>query len=158
MTGRPKEDIYVKYVQGKEEQLIADCRNGADNAGLAKRLGCGLTTLKKLKREYPEFVALIKDGREEADLKVESALYRRAMGYEVEETTTEVLVNKDGSGTTTYVRKVKKHIAPDTTAGIFWLKNRKPQEWRDRQEMDLTVNPFLELMQEATSEDREENG
>ena len=76
--GRPKEDIYEKYVKGKEEIIAADCRNGADNAGLAKRLGCGKTTLSKLIKTYPEFKALIKEGKTEADLKVVSALYKRA--------------------------------------------------------------------------------
>lgn len=151
--GRPKIDnLYEKWVTGKEEAIIAACRNGADSEGLAKVVGCGKTTLFKLQRQYDEFKELIKEGKEVADAKVESALYRRAIGYDFEETTTRVVVGKEGVGNVTHVTKVKKHIPPDTTAQIFWLKNRKPTEWRDRQEMDVTVNPFLELMQEATAD------
>lgn len=150
--GRPKEDIYQKYVAGKEESVIMWCRNGADNEILAKKLGCGKTTLSKMIKNYPEFKQLIREGKEEADFKVEAALYKRAIGYEVEEVSTEVVVNKDGSGTTTFVKKTKKHIAGDTTAQIFWLKNRKPDEWRDRQEMNVSVTPFEQLMQAASSD------
>jgi hypothetical protein len=151
--GRPKEDIYEKYVAGKEESVIMWCRNGADNEVLSKKLGCGKTTLSKMIKNYPEFKKLIKEGKEEADFKVEAALYKRALGYEFEEVTTEVSLNKDGSGTTTVIKKTKKFIAPDTTAGIFWLKNRKSEEWRDRQEVNMSVSPFEQMMQAATSDD-----
>jgi hypothetical protein len=161
--GRPKEDIYKKYVEGKEQIIIADCRNGADLGGLAKRLGCGKTTINKLKKRYPEFKELIKEGKEVADLNVESSLYKRANGFDYEEVTTKVLVNKDGTGTTTYVEKVKKYIPPDTAAAFIWLKNRKPKEWRDKQEIVHSFDPFLELMiaassPESTNDNNESNG
>lgn len=151
--GRPKEDIYEKYVEGKEEAVVMWCRNGADNGVLAKKLGCGKTTISKLIKNYPEFKKLIKESKEDADFKVEAALYRKALGYEYEEVTTEVVVNKDGSGTTTVVKKTKKHISGDTTAQIFWLKNRKQEDWKDRQEVNMSVTTFEQMMQAATSED-----
>ncbi len=135
--GRPPEDLYLKWVKGKEETIIADCRNGADNKKIAERLGCGLTTLLTLGREYPAFKVLVKDGKEVADLKVESALYRSALGYEYEETVTKVTINKDGVGQTTHVEKKKCHKAGDTTAQIFFLKNRK-KVWRDTTNVELT--------------------
>lgn len=148
--GRPKEEIslYDKYIKGKEEVLIADCRNGADQAGLAKRVGCGYTTFKKILRRHPELREILKEGNEEADLKVESALYRRALGYEYEETSTEVRVDPSGGANTTFVKKTKKFIPPDTTAQIFWLKNRNSENWRDRQEHKVSVDPFMKLLQE----------
>lgn len=152
--GRPKiENLYDKWVLGKEEAIMSACRDGADNSGLAKLLGCGKTTLGKLIKNYENFRELLKEGKQIADAKVESALYRRAIGYDYEETTTRVLVGENGAGNITQVTKVKKHIAPDTTAQIFWLKNRKPENWRDKQEMDVTINPFLELMKEATADE-----
>lgn len=138
--GRPKiENLYEKWVAGKEEAITAACRLGADSSGLAKILGCGKTTLFKLQRQYDEFKELIKEGKEVADAKVESALYRRAVGYDYEEVTTRVVVDKSGVGSVTHVTKVKKHVIPDTTAQIFWLKNRKQYEWRDKQDMDVTT-------------------
>lgn len=156
--GRPREDIYEKYVRGKEEIIAADCLNGADNAGLAKRLGCGKTTLGKLIRNYPDFKKLIKESKTDADLKVQSALYKRALGYEYEETTTKVTVNKDGEGTTTFVEKTKKHLAPDTAAAFIWLKNRMPEEWKDKQEINITSDPFTELLKAAGRRNANNNG
>lgn len=138
--GRPHEDTYAKYVQGREEEIIEYCERGADLRGLAELLGCGLTTVNKLKHDYPQFKELIKKGGDVADDKVISMLYRRAIGYEAEETCTEVKVSPDGSAQTTYVKKTKKHIPPDTTAAIFWLKNRRREEWSDKQDISVETD------------------
>lgn len=142
--GRPPENIslYDKYVAGKEEEIEKACEKGADLKGLANLLGCGLTTLKRIKKNHPEFVELIKVSSEVADDEVVSALYKRALGYDVEETVTEVKVSPSGAAQTTYVKKVKKHVPPDTTAMIFWLKNRT-KEWSDRQDVNIdTTQPI----------------
>lgn len=142
-AGRPKEDAYKKYVEGKEDEILSLCAKGADNKGLAGFLGCGLTTVCNLKRDYPQFKELVKRGNKIADEAVEHSLFKRAMGYDTEDTITEVKVSQDGSAQTTYVKKCKKHIPGDTTAMIFWLKNRMPDKWRDKQEMNLdTTQPI----------------
>lgn len=146
---------YERYVVGNEEAIMAAARNGADQLGICKIMGCGRTTLQKIQRSHPVFYDLLRESRDIADLKVESALYRRAIGYEVEEVTTQSKKDEDGRETITSVTRVKKQIAPDTTAQIFWLKNRQPEIWRDRHDLGVTVNPFLELMQKATSSDDE---
>lgn len=127
--GAPKVDKYEKYVSGKEETIRAACRTGATNEDLAKLLGCGCTTVKTILREYPQFKELVREGKQVADLAVENALFKRALGYDAEESYTEVRVNKDGSGTTTYVKKSKKHIPADVLAALSWLRNRKPVDW-----------------------------
>lgn len=142
--GRPPENIslYDKYVAGREEEIEQACEKGADLKGLANLLGCGLTTLKRIKKAHPKFVELIKVSSEVADDEVVSALYKRALGYDVEETVTEVKVSPSGAAQTTYVKKVKKHVPPDTTAMIFWLKNRT-KEWSDRQDVNIdTTQPI----------------
>lgn len=151
--GRPKEEIslYDKYIKGKEDIIISDCRNGADNKGLCKRLGIGVTTFKRILNEHPEVKELLKEGKEEADFKVESALFKRAIGYDVEETTTEVKVGEDGSAQTTVVKKTKKHIAGDTTAQIFWLKNRKPEAWKDKQYVNVNNDEWIDALKSLTT-------
>lgn len=134
-TGRPKDEatLYEKYVEGKEELIIASCRAGATNETLAKCLGVGLTTFKRILKLEPERMQkLLKEGKQEADYKVESALFKRACGYDYEETETIVSVDKEGNATPTKVRKIKRHVPGDVTAQIYWLKNRKPDEWKDR--------------------------
>lgn len=158
--GRPKsqESLYDRYIKGNEEIIKADCRNGADNKGICKRLGIAPTTLKRIRKEHPEVNDLLKEGKDEADFKVESALYRRAIGYEVEETTTEVKVSEDGSAQATVIKKVKKHIAGDTTAQIFWLKNRKPDEWRDKQDVNVTSDDWVQGLKTLTDSYRNDEG
>ena len=87
----------------------------------------------------------LKRGKEVIDRQVENALLKRALGYEYVETTKELT---DLGLTVT--KQVTKQVAPDTTAQIFWLKNRKPQEWRDKKETEVTGNlnvnnPFSDL-------------
>lgn len=146
-TGRPKSTVsrYDRYIKGREEEIKSHLRNGADNKTLAAKLGIGLTTFKKILEENPEIREWMKESKETADLAVEAALYRRALGYEYEESHTEVRVNPDGSGQTTYVKKVKKHVAGDTTAQIFWLKNRQKEKWCDSHSVDAKVTEELDF-------------
>ena len=72
--------------------------------------------------------------KEVVDFEVENMLYKRAMGYEYDEVKEEYEM-----GVLTKRTITKKTVVPDTSAQIFWLKNRKPTEWRDRREVDNTI-------------------
>ena len=109
---------------------------GAIDKTVAKFIGCAITTFHRLKNEFPEIVEIQKESKRHVDDDVEAALLKRAKGFEVEETHTEVKLNPNGTGQTTVVRKVKKYIVPDAIAAIFWLKNRRPAEWRDKHVME----------------------
>jgi len=74
----------------------------------------------------------IKRGKEYADSNVADRLYQRAMGYEHAE---DQIFQYQGEAV---VVPTKKHYAPDTAAGIFWLKNRQPAKWRDKIETEIT--------------------
>ena len=102
-------------------------REGLTQQQIANNLGISIDTLIENKKKYSEFNDALKKGKEVIDFEVENALLKRALGYEYEEETYE-------NGILT--KKVKKHVAPDTTAQIFWLKNRKPNNWKDRVETD----------------------
>lgn len=81
------------------------------------------------KKEYPQISQSLKKGKEVVDRQVENALLKRALGYTYDEVTIE-----DGVET----KRVTKEVVPDTTAQIFWLKNRKPAEWRDKQNIEVS--------------------
>lgn len=102
-------------------------REGLTQQQIANNLGISIDTLIENKKKYSEFNDALKKGKEVIDFEVENALLKRALGYEYEEETYE-------NGILT--KKVKKHVPPDTTAQIFWLKNRKPNNWKDRVETD----------------------
>jgi len=103
------------------------CAMGATDGDLADAFGVTTTTIQNWQAKYPEFKAAVAHGKAEVfDPKVERALAQRAIGYSVD--VEEVKITKDGDE----IRyEVRKHYPPDTTACIFWLKNRNPEAWRD---------------------------
>lgn len=110
-------------------------RNGCTDAEIAANLGIALSTFYAYKVEHSEFSEALKRNKELADLQVEGALFRRALGYRYdEETFATVTDGETGEERQVLVKRVTKEAPPDVTAQIFWLKNRKPQEWRERRE------------------------
>ena len=95
-------------------------------------------------QNHPEFSIAIKDAREKADEIVEQSLYRMAKGYEHE--VEKPMVVGDGLGEShVEIVKYTERLAPNTTAMIFWLKNRKPKDWRDKQEMEHSGNVTVKI-------------
>lgn len=104
-------------------------RDGLTDEQIAKNIGIATSTFYEWKKKELEFSEALKKGKEVIDFEVENALLKRALGYEYEE---EIYEN----GILT--KKVKKQVAPDTTAQIFWLKNRKKEQWREKVEVVKT--------------------
>ena len=102
-------------------------RDGKTNSEVAKILGISESTLYKYKAESKEFSEALNEGAAVVDSMVEQSLLSRALGYTIDELKT---ATKDGIFTDEKI--VSKHYPPDVTAMIFWLKNRKSDEWRDR--------------------------
>ena len=110
-------------------------RDGLIDTQIAHNIGIAVGTLYDWKNRYPELDEALKQGKEVIDIQVENALLKRALGYEYEET--KQIIEKDEMGKDRKrVEKIGKVALPDTTAQIFWLKNRKPEQWRDRHNVD----------------------
>ena len=107
---------------------------------MAHNMGVAYSTFKVWVNRFPALMATIKKGKAPVDLEVENALYKNAMGYEYEETITEI-EELPGGKQKKHVRKIKKHRPPDTAAQIFWLKNRRPDRWRDKQDVAVNTEP-----------------
>ncbi len=106
------------------------CLMGATDADLARFFECGENTLNVWKRKYPEFKVALKNGKDVADAQIVAALFHRARGYKHK--ATKVMQYKGNP----VVVDVIERFPPDTTAAIFWLKNRQPGKWRDTQPQD----------------------
>ena len=102
-------------------------RDGLTDAQIAANMGIAAGTLYEYKNRYPEIDDTLKRGKEIVDIQVENALLKRALGYEYAEVKQEYEL-----GVNTKTTKTVKHVVPDTTAQIFWLKNRRPDRWRDK--------------------------
>lgn len=107
------------------EQAVKLCNLGATNREMAEFFGVQESTFHLWKIEHSEFSEALKTAKAEADSRVVESLYRRALGYSHDEVH---VSNYQGTITLT---PIVKHYAPDTVAAIFWLKNRRPEEWRD---------------------------
>lgn len=127
-------------------------RDGLTDEQIAHNIGIVPSTLYEWKMKYSEISEALKKGKEVIDREVENALLKRALGYEYEEITQERALKKDIKGTPmtdlhgfpvyemVTTKKVKKEVVPDTTAQIFWLKNRKPEQWRDKRDVSVDGN------------------
>lgn len=121
--GRPS-----KYKPEYAEQAKKLCQLGATDADLADFFKVNTSTIWRWSCQFEDFCSSLKTGKDVADGLVERSLYQRAMGYEFD--TVKVLQYEGKPVVIPYREKV----VPDTTACIFWLKNRKPEQWRDRVE------------------------
>lgn len=115
-------------------------RDGLSNEQIAHNMGINKDTLCVWKNRFPEFADAIKKGKEVVDREVENAMLKRALGYDYEEVVQRPVVIDKETGETEMrvVQRVNKHVAPDVTAQIFWLKNRKPEEFRDKRDVELS--------------------
>lgn len=145
-----------KYEQWLTEegllQLEAWARNGLTDEQIAHNMGIAYSTLRVWRDKYSALSAALKRGKEVVDIQVENALLKRALGYSYKETTRESQFNPQTEQYEMVVTKeVTKEVVPDTTAQIFWLKNRKPDEWRDKKDVEHSGsvnNPFAALSTE----------
>lgn len=114
------------YQKAYCEQAKKLCKLGAIDADLADFFGVSVVTLNAWKNKHPEFLKSLKESKSEADSRVVRALYERAIGYSHPE---DKIFNNNGSP---LIVPTVKHYAPDTVAAFIWLKNRMPDDWRDK--------------------------
>lgn len=129
---------YQEWLEPEKLILIEGwARDGLTDKQIAHNIGISEQTLNAWKKKYPSFSESLKRGKEVVDRQVENALLKRALGYSYEEVTKQLCENaKTGKMEMKITKVVTKEVMPDTTAQIFWLKNRKPQQWRDKRVVD----------------------
>lgn len=129
---------YETDVKPRLVEIEAWKRDGLTNEQIMKNLGIGRDSFYRYKDKYSEFSDALKKGKEVADIEVENALFKRAIGYKYKEVIKEVK-EIDGKKST-YVKEVIKEMPGDVAAQIFWLKNRKSSKWKDKQDIDIEDN------------------
>lgn len=136
---------YHSHVELKLLLIEAWARDGTIEEDIAKKLGVAYSTFRTYKERYSALSAALKRGQEVADVEVENALFKRAVGYQYDEVTREVGTVQDPETgelvkAMVVTKRVTKEVQPDVTAQIFWLKNRRPDKWRDKQEIGHSGN------------------
>lgn len=133
-NGRPSD--YSPEFDSQAENLAL---LGATDEDFARAFDVSEQTINTWKKVHPSFLDSLKKGREEADAKVASRLYNRALGYSHEDIDVRAVSVGNNGGSEIVKTPIVKHYPPDTTAAIFWLKNRRPQNWRDTKSVELNV-------------------
>ena len=129
---------------GNDKLILLEgwAKSGLTDEQIAKNIGINRTTLYDWKKKEANIADALKKGKEVIDFEVENALLKKALGYTI--TIKEERLDKDGC-----VHTLEKdvHIPPDTTAQIFWLKNRQVKKWRDKVEIadNDAINKLDEL-------------
>lgn len=137
-------------------QLESWARDGLTDEQIASNMGITRKTLAEWKTKYSDICDTLKRGKAVVDIQVENALLKRALGYSYDEVTRERVLDYDlltGQVVGSHMeitKTVKKEVQGDTTAQIFWLKNRRPEQWRDKRDVSVegeisTNNPFKGL-------------
>lgn len=140
-------------IQDKLTLVEGWSRDGLTQQQIADNLGINVDTLIEYKKKYPDFSDALKKGKEVVDIEVENALLKRALGYTI--TLKEQKIDKDGC-----VHNLEKdvHIPGDTTAQIFWLKNRKKAQWRDKVEVEkMGTTQKIEIINDLPKDDEDGN-
>lgn len=127
--GRP-----TKFTDVIAAKILELAQMGKTDVQIAEITGIAERTLNYWKTNYPDFLQSLKEAKGLADQMVEASLFKTALGYDHE--TIEEAINERGE--VVQLRK-EKHYPPNTTAQIFWLKNRKPENWRDKTEVVNTI-------------------
>jgi len=129
MAGRPS-DYKDEYAKQAEKLAVL----GATDQEVADFFEVDVRTVYRWKHDHDAFCQALKVGKETADERVERSLYQKAIGYEQDE----VKIFMPGGAEAPVYAPFRAKIAPDTTAAIFWLKNRRSQDWRDKRETELS--------------------
>jgi hypothetical protein len=127
--GRPSE---FKPEFAKQVEKLALL--GATDQEIADFFEIDVRTVYRWKHDHPEFCQALKAGKDVADERVERSLYQKAIGYEQDE----VKIFMPAQAEAPVYAPYRAKIAPDTTAAIFWLKNRRSQDWRDVSRQEQT--------------------
>lgn len=149
-----------KYEKWLEPEGLAKiemwARQGLTHADIAANMQVARTTLEAWKKDHPDILEAIKKGNETADLRVENALYKRACGYDATDEEYRRVKNPEtGEMELLLCRRNVRHVPPDTTAAIIWLKNRLPSLWRDRP-AEAAADTSVRVVFDVDEEDEEQ--
>lgn len=128
------------------------CALGATDVDVAELLGVSVPTIDKWKQSKPDFLQALKAAKASADARVEQSLYRRALGWKHKAVKILAVANGANQGSSVEEIPYIEHYPGDTTAQIFWLKNRQPERWRDKHEVEHGLSSRLAELMTAAEE------
>lgn len=145
-TGR--KNAYYTKIKPRLLEIAAWCRDGLTDTQISELLGISYETFRLHKKNHYVFSDILMRTKSIVDINIENSLYQRAKGSKVKETIKETKTDKEGNVIFTRTKQIEKEVPPDTTAQIFWLKNRKPVQWRDKRQIENTSSSNVDVLKE----------
>lgn len=140
----------AKYEQWLTEDGLAKiekwANDGLTDEQIAHNMGVGYRTFCEWKVKYSQIQQSLKKGKEPADQIVENALFKSATGFSVK-LRKPVKVRRRGGNEEVEYHEEEMFIAPNVTAQIYWLKNRRRDRWKDKPEESGTNEQVSEILQ-----------
>lgn len=142
---------YHEWLTEEKLNLIEGWRrNGLTDEQIAQNIGISKVTLYDWEKKFPDFLNSLKKGKDEADIQVENALFKSACGYDYVEVTEELKWDhKSQSYVMMVTKRQKKHMPASQTAQIFWLKNRRAEAWRDKNDNSKPLTEDTDALSRA---------
>lgn len=140
------------------DEIVCWRRDGATEEEIAYKLGFAYTTFREYKTSFPSLTIAVKKGREHLIQSLETSLYKRAMGYNYEETTTKNILDPEtGEVIKSEKTTMRKHLSPDVGAIAFALKNLATEKWKERRDIVIDKpqtedDGFIEALESKTKE------
>lgn len=135
-------------------------RNGSVDHELAKKMKVHPSTLYEWMKKYTQISDAIKNVKHVADAKVENSMFKSSVGYYyIEEQPIKVKkvykdeMNRRVEEETIEVVPVKKYQPPIPTNQLFYLKNRRPAAWKDKQQVEIESKTPITLIIEKIKGD-----
>ena len=122
------------------DMIFEIARHGITDVELARIFAVSKETIEQWKKESPEFLSALQSGKDFSDSLIEQSLYQRALGYTFNSEKIVTLSGGPGNPSEVVRVPISEHVPPDVTAQIFWLKNRKRNDWRDR--ISVSIEEF----------------
>ncbi len=153
MTGDTEEQRHLGGRPSKYDPLFCEtaftlASQGATDIEIADALSVHVSTYYRWRAEHEEFREATAAGKEAADERVEASLYHRAVGYSHDA----VKIFMPAGATKPVLAKYREHYPPDTTAASLWLRNRRPDKWRDKQEVEHNATGELAAFMQRIAE------
>jgi transposase-like protein len=142
MSGRGRPTLYKPEHASRAREL---CARGATTPDLAGRFGVARSTIGQWIATHPEFAEAVQQGRDIADATAVESLFTRVTGYNHQE---KVFLHRGEPKTVTCTA----HVPPETRACMFWLRNRRPEDWRAKAEAALEIVDDIAAALDAAGE------
>ena len=146
-------------------QIEGWAREGLVEKQICQNIGISERTFSTWKERFPAITSALKRGKAPVDFKVENALLKSALGHK--ETVRKAIKVKTEKQKVGEGKIVEEHIEyvdeevyipPQVVAQIFWLKNRRPDKWKDKVEQTVItevedLTPLVEMLNGTENEE-----